>query len=206
MEGIRIILHQYPELAIFITLALGFALGKIKIGNFCLGPVTGILLMCVLIGQWDIHISPAVKSAFFLIFLFAVGYGVGPQFIHGFKKEGLPQIAFTFIVYIICLLVSWTGKSISGFDVGTVAALLAGANAISAVIVVSSYITGQLSAYREKKRLGACAGSDITATSLGAIQDVTQSRIPALSYTVTYAVGNTLLIIWGVVIVLLMSG
>ena len=53
--------------------------------------------------------------------------------------------------------------------------------------------------------LGCCAGSRTTTASLGAIQDAIGSTIPAMGYTVTYAIGNTLLILWGVVIVLLMS-
>ena len=53
--------------------------------------------------------------------------------------------------------------------------------------------------------LGACAGARTTTAALGALEDAVQSKVPALSYTTTYAVGNTLLIIWGVVIVLLMS-
>ena len=53
--------------------------------------------------------------------------------------------------------------------------------------------------------LGCCAGSRTTTASLGAIQDAIGSSIPAMGYTVTYAIGNTLLILWGVVIVLLMS-
>jgi putative transport protein len=53
--------------------------------------------------------------------------------------------------------------------------------------------------------LGACAGSRTTTAALGAIQEAAGSKTPALGYTVTYAVGNTLLIIWGVVIVLMMK-
>ena len=53
--------------------------------------------------------------------------------------------------------------------------------------------------------LGACAGARTTTAALGAIQEVAKSKVPALGYTVTYAVGNTLLTIWGVVIVLLMK-
>ncbi len=144
MEGIFSVLRQYPELAIFITLALGFALGRIKIGSFSLGPVTGVLLMGVVVGQLNLDISPAVKLAFFLIFLFAVGYGVGPQFVHGLKKEGLPQILFACIICVVCLFVSWAGALIAGFDIGNAAGLLAGANTISAVIGVSSDMIGQL--------------------------------------------------------------
>ncbi|MDE7152660.1 MAG: aspartate-alanine antiporter, partial [Candidatus Amulumruptor sp.] len=53
--------------------------------------------------------------------------------------------------------------------------------------------------------LGCCAGSRTTTASLGAVQDAIGSAIPAMGYTVTYAVGNTRLILWGVVIVLMMS-
>ncbi len=151
MEGIINILRQYPELAIFITLALGFAIGRLKIGSFSLGPVTGVLLMGVLVGQLHLNISPTVKSAFFLIFLFAVGYGVGPQFVHGLKKEGLPQIAFATIICVVCLLVSWAAAVIAGFDIGNASGLLAGANTISAVIGVSSDMIGQLSINPDEK-------------------------------------------------------
>jgi putative transport protein len=53
--------------------------------------------------------------------------------------------------------------------------------------------------------LGACAGARTTTAALGAIEETAKSKVPALGYTVTYAVGNTLLIIWGVVIVLMTS-
>ena len=53
--------------------------------------------------------------------------------------------------------------------------------------------------------LGCCAGSRTTTAALGAIQDSLESTVPALGYTVTYAIGNTLLILWGVAIVLMMA-
>lgn len=144
MEWIVKTMQNAPELAIFLTLALGFAIGKVKIKNFSLGPVTGVLLMGVLIGQLDIVISPTVKSTFFLIFLFAVGYSVGPQFVQSLKKEGLPQIAFAAIVCVSCLLVAWVAALIAGFDLGNAAGLLAGANTISAVIGVATDTINQL--------------------------------------------------------------
>lgn len=144
MDWIIKTLQNTPELAIFLTLALGFAIGKIKIKGFSLGSVTGVLLMGVLVGQLNIVVSPTVKSTFFLIFLFAVGYSVGPQFIQGLKKDGLPQIAFAAIVCTFCLIVPWVAALIAGFDVGNAAGLLAGANTISAVIGVASDTIGQL--------------------------------------------------------------
>src|SRR5499427_5484685 len=83
-------LRSYPEIAIFLTLALGFYVGSLKLGKFSLGNVTGVLLAGVLVGQLHITISPNVKSVFFLMFLFAVGYSVGPQFFRGLKSDGIP--------------------------------------------------------------------------------------------------------------------
>jgi len=151
MEWIVKTLQNTPELAIFLTLALGFAVGKIKIKGFSLGSVTGVLLVGVVIGQLGITISPTVKSTFFLIFLFAVGYSVGPQFVHSLKKEGLPQIAFATIVCICCLVVAWVAALIAGLDLGNAAGLLAGANTISAVIGVASDTINQLGVSDEQK-------------------------------------------------------
>ena len=144
MEWIVNTLRNTPELAIFLTLALGFALGKIRIGKFSLGPVTGVLLMGVLVGQLNIPVSATVKSTFFLIFLFAVGYSVGPQFVKGLKKDGLPQIGFAAIVCVLCLAVPFIAAKIAGFDIGNAAGLLSGGNTISAVIGVATDTINQL--------------------------------------------------------------
>lgn len=152
MEWIVTTLRNAPELAIFLTLAAGFAIGQIKIKGFSLGPVTGVLLVGVLVGQLNIPISPTVKSTFFLIFLFAVGYSVGPQFVQGLKKEGLPQIGFAALVCVACLAVAWAASLIAGFDVGNAAGLLAGANTISAVIGVATDTINQLSVDAAQKQ------------------------------------------------------
>lgn len=152
MDWIVKTMQGAPELAIFLTLALGFAIGKIKIKGFGLGSVTGVLLMGVLIGQLNIEISPTVKSAFFLIFLFAIGYSVGPQFIQGLKKEGLPQIGFAAIICVLCLVTAWVASLIAGFNIGNAAGLLAGANTISAVIGVATDTINQLSIDNAQKQ------------------------------------------------------
>lgn len=159
-----------PELAIFLTLALGVALGKVKIKGFSLGSVTGVLLMGVLVGQLDLVISPTVKSAFFLIFLFAVGYSVGPQFVQSLKKGGLPQIAFACIVCVTCLLTAWVAAMIAGFDIGSTVGLIAGANTISAVIGVGTDTINQLS-------IGSALKSEMI------------NKIP-VAYAVTYIFGT----------------
>src|SRR5467141_1261288 len=78
---------QYPEIAIFLTLALGYYFGKFTFKGLGLGSVTATLLAGVLIGQIGITISQPLKATVFLLFLFAVGYGVGPQFVRGVADD-----------------------------------------------------------------------------------------------------------------------
>ena len=52
--------------------------------------------------------------------------------------------------------------------------------------------------------LGACSGAGTITAALRAIQDEARSKVPALGYTVPYAIGNILLTAWGPVIVVLM--
>ena len=82
-------LRENPELAIFLTLALGFALGRIRIGSFALGNVVGTLLAGVLIGQLDIHVNPLVKIVFLTCSCSRPATRSCPQFFRGLKKNAL---------------------------------------------------------------------------------------------------------------------
>ncbi|MEW6451409.1 MAG: aspartate-alanine antiporter [Pseudomonadota bacterium] len=131
-------LRTYPELAIFLALAFGFWIGPMKLAGFSLGNVTATLLAAVVIGQLMITISPNVKSVFFLLFLFAVGYGVGPQFFRGLAREGPKQIGFAVIVLAFCLIVPLICAKMAGLDLGYAAGLYAGSQTISASIGVAT--------------------------------------------------------------------
>ena len=144
MEWFANLLRHYPELAIFLTLAFGFWIGKFKIKKFTLGTVTSVLLVGVLIGQLHIDIGAPLKSVFFLMFLFAVGYSVGPQFFRGLKKEGLPQVLFAVVMCLFCLLAPFVLAKIMGYSAGEAAGLLAGSQTISAVLGVAEDTINQL--------------------------------------------------------------
>ena len=131
-------LRSYPELAIFLALAVGFWIGTIKIAGFNLGSVTGTLLAAVAIGQLGIDVPGPIKSAFFLLFLFAVGYGVGPQFFRGLGKDGPRQILFSLVVLAFCLLVPYVCARMAGLDMGYAVGLYAGSQTISASIGVAT--------------------------------------------------------------------
>jgi putative transport protein len=127
-------LRQNPELAVFLTLALGFLLGRVRIGNFKLGNVVGTLLAGVLIGQLAIKVHPLVEIVFFDLFLFATGYKVGPQFFRGLKKNAVPQLLLTVVLCVTSLLVTVVAAKALGYDCGTAAGLMAGAFTESTVI------------------------------------------------------------------------
>jgi putative transport protein len=134
MDYVVSALRQNPELAIFLTLAIGFLIGHLRFGSFSLGIVVGCLFAGVLVGQLDIKVSPLVKTVFFDLFLFTTGYKVGPQFFRGLKRDALPQLALTVVLCVTCLLIAFGFSRLLGYDVGTAAGLLAGAFTESTVI------------------------------------------------------------------------
>jgi putative transport protein len=125
-------LRTYPEIAIFLSLGLGYYFGSFTYKGLGLGAVTATLIAAVLIGQLGITISPPLKSTFFLMFLFAIGYGVGPQFVRGIAKDGIPQAIFAAVVCLFCLGSAYFGALIAGYDIGSAAGLYAGSQTISA--------------------------------------------------------------------------
>jgi putative transport protein len=168
-------LQQNPELAIFLTLAIGFALGRIKIGSFSLGTVVGTLFAGVLVGQLDIKVPSLVKTVFFDLFLFTTGYKVGPQFFRGLKGDALPQMALTLVLCTTCLVTAFFAAKLLGYDIGTAAGLLAGAFTESTVIGTAGDAINRLAiSAEEKSRL--------------------LNNIP-VAYAVTYLVGTTA-VVW----------
>jgi putative transport protein len=127
-------LRGYPELALFLAVAIGFLVGKLKFQGFSLGVVVGCLLAGVVIGQLEIPVPAVVKSVFFSLFLFTTGYKVGPQFFRGLKSDAIPQLAMTLVLCVSCLLAAIGMSKLMGYDVGTAAGLLAGAFTESTVI------------------------------------------------------------------------
>jgi putative transport protein len=168
-------LREHQELTIFLTLAVGFFIGRLRFGTFSLGTVVGTLLAGVLIGQLDIKVSATVKNVFFDLFLFTIGYKVGPQFFRGLKKDALPQLAVTVVLCVTCLVSAFTASKLLGYDMGTAAGLLAGAFTESTVIGTAGDAINRL---------------DLAADAKTALVN----NIP-VAYAVTYLVG-TAFIVW----------
>ena len=168
-------LQQNPELAIFLALAIGFAIGRVKLGSFSLGTVVGTLFAGVLIGQFDIKVPALVKTVFFDLFLFTTGYKVGPQFFRGLKRDALSQVALTLVLCTTCLAAALLAAKLFDYDIGTAAGLLAGAFTESTVIGTAGDAINRLAiSAEEKARL--------------------LNNIP-VAYAVTYLVGTTA-VVW----------
>jgi putative transport protein len=131
-------LKQYPEIAIFLTLAFGYYFGKFTFKGIGLGSVTATLLAGVVIGQIGITIAQPLKATVFLMFLFAVGYGVGPQFVRGVAKDGVPQAIFTVVQCLFSLIVPVAIAKFVGYDLGYAAGLYSGSQTISAAMGLST--------------------------------------------------------------------
>jgi putative transport protein len=147
-------LRENPELAIFLTLALGFLIGRLRLGTFKLGNVVGTLLAGVVVGQIGVTIDPLVKTVFFALFLFATGYKVGPQFFRGLGRNALGQVSLTVVLCIASLVTTLAGATVMGYDCGTAAGLMAGAFTESTVIGTAADAIARLSiSDAEKTRL-----------------------------------------------------
>ena len=145
-------LRENPSLAIFLTLGLGFLIGQLKYKAFSLGTVTSVLLVGVIVGQLDISIPGPIKDAFFLLFLFSIGYSVGPQFFHALKGDGLKQVGFACVLCVFCLLTTWGVAEIMGYNIGEAVGLLAGSQTMSAILGVGTDTIGSIAGTPDQKK------------------------------------------------------
>jgi putative transport protein len=141
-------LHQIftsqPLLALFTTIALGYLVGKIKIGSFVLGGIAGTLLAGVVIGQLGIDIDNGIRSIFFGLFIYAVGFQGGPEFFHALNMRSLNQLASSFVMCFVGLLCVLAAAWMFGLDRGMAAGLAAGGLTQSTILGTAGDAIGEL--------------------------------------------------------------
>ena len=121
-------LVRYPELALFLVISAGYCIGKFKIGEYSLGPVTGSLFAGIFVGQFaHVPISGMTKSFLFLLFLFGIGYTVGPQFMQAMKRDGFKPMLVAVVMCVTGLAAALVIAKILGLDPGFSAGLMSGA-------------------------------------------------------------------------------
>jgi putative transport protein len=176
MEYIAHICRQYPQLLVFLAIASGYFIGKIKFYGFSLGSTAGVLLSALVIGQVDVQIPGLLKAVAFALFIFTIGYKVGLQFFGSLKKEGLKYIWLAVFFAVVGLLTAVGLSKLLGFDPGTAAGLIGGALTQSAVIGTAD---------------GAIQHLAISAAAKATFQDNI-----AIAYAITYVFGTAGLILF----------
>lgn len=169
------VLRQHTELTLFLTLALGYGLGSVPLGGFRLGAVLGTLIAGLVVGQVGIDVPAALQSAFFLMFMFAIGYRTGPEFFRSLRSKALPQVALSTLLCVTALALMFGLSWLMHFDGGTAAGVLAGALTSSAALGTATNTVSTLGL------------PEAAARALGA--SVTTA------YAITYLLG-TVLVVW----------
>src|SRR5271168_706740 len=127
MEWLAKLFERYPEMGVYLALGLGYLLGRLKFRSFGLGVVTSSLLAGIAIGAlFHVPVSEQAKAMLFLLFLFGIGYSVGPSFFHSLKGDGWRWAVLGVFVPVIGLLVAYTVSIFLHLDPGYAAGLLSG--------------------------------------------------------------------------------
>ncbi|MCK4388277.1 MAG: aspartate-alanine antiporter [Dehalococcoidia bacterium] len=174
VDDIVEICRSYPQIVVFLAIAIGYFVGKIKLRGFNIGSTAGVLIIALVLGQMNIEVPPLLKAVSFALFIFCMGYKVGPQFFGALKKEGLHYIWLSLFLALLGLVIAiLLGKGF-GFDKGTTAGLLAGAMTQSSVI-------------------GTAEGAIKHLSVSAADQTALESNV-AVAYAITYVFGTAGLI------------
>ncbi|TMV05719.1 aspartate-alanine antiporter [Ruegeria sediminis] len=170
MEALDRLFDALPYLALFVAISLGYLVGKFTVGRFVLGGIAGTLLVGVGVGQFGVELDSGVKTVFFALFIYAVGYQGGPQFAHALNLRSLNELVSAFAMCFVGLLCVLAAAWLFHLDRGTAAGLAAGGLTQSAIIGTAS---------------GAISKLDVPADLMR-----TMETNVAVGYAVTYIFGS----------------
>ncbi|MCX4969524.1 aspartate-alanine antiporter [Streptomyces sp. NBC_00654] len=171
------VLRDHPELALFLCLAAGYLVGKLRVGPITLGGICGTLIVSLLLGTRHISVDDDVKTVFFALFIFSLGYMAGPQFFANLNRKSLRFFTLCLIELVCVLGIAYGLAKAFDLDVGTAAGILAGAATESAVVGTATEAIGKL--------------SDLTADQISQYQGHV-----ATAYTVCYLFGLITIVLY----------
>ncbi|EPA96643.1 aspartate-alanine antiporter [Pseudomonas umsongensis] len=169
-------LRSNPEIAVFLAIALGVFIGRIRIGSFHLGSVAGALLMGLLIGQIGLEVPAGMKSVFFVMFIYAVGFKSGPEFFGSLNRGTLKLVVLSVVLCATALGSILLMYAFYDFDAGFTAGLGAGALTDTAIMGTASSAINQLA-------IDAAAKAELNSHM-------------AIAYAITYLFGTIGLIVF----------
>jgi aspartate-alanine antiporter len=176
LDSIFHTVRENPEIAIFLSIAIGTFIGRVKFGKFHLGTVAGSLLVGLIIGQVDVEIPSILKAVFFALFIYAVGFKSGPEFFGSLNKGTIKLVMLSVVLCVTGLGCILLMNAVFGFDAGFAAGLGAGALTDTAMMGTAS---------------SAMHALDISKAEL----DDMNSHM-AIAYAITYLFGTVGLIVF----------
>ena len=135
MARLGAFLHDFPALCLFLSILLGCIIGRFHFKGVGFGSVVGTLLAGIGIGILaKPELPDLLRWVFFYLFLFAIGYSVGPQFFGSLKKDAVPQIVLALVVALSGLAAVIGVSAVFGFNEGLAVGLLSGGMTQSAAL------------------------------------------------------------------------
>jgi putative transport protein len=132
---------QQPLLALFLTIAAGYALGRIKYKGIGLGTTAATLIIGLAVSLVEssvfgtpLDIDPIVQTLFFNFFMFAVGLRVGPQFFAGLERDGWRFVGVTAVVALLAPILAILAGLVFELPKGAATGVLAGGMTASAAL------------------------------------------------------------------------
>lgn len=170
MDWLHDLFKRSPEMALFLSLSVGYYVGKLKFGKFQLGGVAGSLLVAVVVSQVGVKVDDGVKAVLFALFIYAVGFESGPQFFSSLGKRSLREIVLAIVLAATGLVTVIVMAKLCGLDKGLAAGVAAGGLTQSAII--------------------GTAGDAIAKLGLAADETRRLQGNVAIGYAVTYVFGS----------------
>ncbi|WED22994.1 aspartate:alanine antiporter [Vibrio sp. JC009] len=130
-----LLLEQNPILLIFVVLALGLAIGKVRFGSFQLGNSIGVLITALVMGNLGFTFSTEALTIGFMLFIYCVGIEAGPNFFGIFFRDGKHYFLLSLIVLVSAISLTYFTSHYLGLDYGLAAGVMAGALTATPVLV-----------------------------------------------------------------------
>ncbi|GAL12012.1 TrkA potassium channel-family protein [Vibrio astriarenae] len=129
------LLEHNPILLIFVVLAIGLAIGKIRFGNFQLGNSIGVLITSLVMGHLGFTFNPEALTIGFMLFIYCVGIEAGPNFFGIFFRDGKHYFILSMVVLVTAISITYFATQFLHLDLGLATGMMAGALTSTPVLV-----------------------------------------------------------------------
>ena len=175
-----------PFAYLFLALAVGYPLGRIKVGAISLGTTAGTLVVGIAIALTSsavfgitYSIPGLVEDIFLMMFMYALGMKVGPQFFSGLARGGLDFVVIGVITCVSLVAIGFFGAKLVGLPPGYGVGLISGSYTVTAVMGVA----------------GSAVSSGAFKLPAGMTQDMVMANMAA-GYAISYILSSLFTILF----------